>query len=362
MTQKAVRENLEIIEIIQESKSAKKAGIRDGYKQLLHGLENNEWDSILTFSPDRLSRNAGDLGQLVDLMDEGKVSEIRTHDQIFKNTPDEKFLLMLLCGQAKLENDYRGTNVKRGMRAVCHTGKRPGPTPLGYKLWYDPSNRKAQSKIVIDDERVHHIQKLFRLVGDNGLSTREAMRIVNNDGFITTKGNPVSIGTIIKILYDPFYTGEFEYPKSSGNWYQGNYEPIISKELYSKVQTQLAEPKVIYKDLLLGYICNKCRCSRCDVKPKYEIEKKKIRISCKNPDCRLQLSKTELLQIVAERILRSSPTKDVTKKIKNTASIMQEITEKKVTQKEALVYILKKANRDMLYRCLRNIKSPILLQ
>jgi len=263
MTQKAVRENLEIVEVIQESKSAKKAAIRDGYKQLLHGLEKNQWDAILTFSPDRLSRNAGDLGQLVDLMDEGKVAEIRTHDQIFKNTPDEKFLLMLLCGQAKLENDYRGTNVKRGMRAVCHTGKRPGPTPLGYKLWYDPKNKKAQSKIIIDDERVHHIQNLFRLVGENGLSTREAMRIVNNDGFMTTKGNHVSIGTIIKILHDPFYTGEFEYPKSSGTWYQGSYESIVSKELYETVQVVLqnAEKRPIKSSLQTitkHFCCKKC--------------------------------------------------------------------------------------------------------
>lgn len=166
---------------------------------------------------------------------------------------------------------------------MCHTGKRPGPTPLGY----NPNNRKAQSSIIIDDERSHHLQKIFRLVGENGLSTREAMRIVNNDGFITTKVNPMSIGTIIKILHDPFYTGEFEYPKGSGTWYQGSYEALVNKELYRKVQAQLVEPKAIYKDQLLECICNKCKCSRCDIKPKYELEKKKIRISCRNPDCRL---------------------------------------------------------------------------
>jgi DNA invertase Pin-like site-specific DNA recombinase len=61
-----------------------------------------------------LSRNAGDLGSVVDLMDENKLIEIRTYGQHFKNSPNEKFLLMILCSQAKLENDNKSINVKRG--------------------------------------------------------------------------------------------------------------------------------------------------------------------------------------------------------------------------------------------------------
>lgn len=71
---------------------------------------------------DRLSRNAGDLGSLVDLMDSNKLQQIRTYGQSFSNTPNEKFLLMILCSQVKLENDNRGVNVKRGIRAKCETG------------------------------------------------------------------------------------------------------------------------------------------------------------------------------------------------------------------------------------------------
>ncbi|QQS44711.1 recombinase family protein [Candidatus Roizmanbacteria bacterium] len=67
---------------------------------------------MLTWHPDRLSRNAGDLGVIVDLMDQGKLKEIRTYSQTFRNTPNDKFLLMILCSQAKLENDNKGINVK----------------------------------------------------------------------------------------------------------------------------------------------------------------------------------------------------------------------------------------------------------
>jgi DNA invertase Pin-like site-specific DNA recombinase len=51
---------------------------------------------------------------------------------MFSNNPNEKFLLMILCSQAKLENDQKGINVKRGIRAKCEMGWRPGPSPIGY--------------------------------------------------------------------------------------------------------------------------------------------------------------------------------------------------------------------------------------
>ena len=49
----------------------------------------------------------------------------------------------------------------------------------------------------------------------------------------------LSLGNIYKILDNTFYYGSFEYPKGSGQWYQGKHEPIVTKELYDEVQTQL---------------------------------------------------------------------------------------------------------------------------
>jgi site-specific DNA recombinase len=119
MKDMATREGLNIVIVKQESFSAKQSGYRPVFNEVLHGLQNGEFDAILTWAPDRLSRNAGDLGSLVDLMDMNKLRRIRTFGQTFSNTPNEKFLLMILCSQAKLENDNRGINVKRGIRAKC---------------------------------------------------------------------------------------------------------------------------------------------------------------------------------------------------------------------------------------------------
>lgn len=63
------------------------------------------FNTILTWAPDRLIKNAWNLRMPVDLMDQEKLLRIGTSTQTFSNNPDEKFLLIILCPQAKLEND-----------------------------------------------------------------------------------------------------------------------------------------------------------------------------------------------------------------------------------------------------------------
>ena len=97
----AERLNLNVIEVKKESHSAKASGERPVYKKLLQEIDQGKFNGVLTWAPDRLSRNAGDLGSLVDLMDQRKLIHIQTYGQTFSNSPNEKFLLMILCSQAK---------------------------------------------------------------------------------------------------------------------------------------------------------------------------------------------------------------------------------------------------------------------
>ena len=68
----------------------------------------------------------------MDLMDSGLLHEIRTNGQKFSNNPNEKFLLMILGSQAKLENDNKGINVKRGLKTRVEMGLWPSVAPTGY--------------------------------------------------------------------------------------------------------------------------------------------------------------------------------------------------------------------------------------
>ncbi|MFC1802281.1 recombinase family protein [Patescibacteria group bacterium] len=122
MIELAKREGLNIVETKRESHSSKDVGQRPVYNEMIAEIKQGKFNRILTWAPDRLSHNAGDLGAVVDLMDQKLLHDIRTYGQQFTNNPNEKFLLMILGSQAKLENDNKMVNVKRGLRARCQMG------------------------------------------------------------------------------------------------------------------------------------------------------------------------------------------------------------------------------------------------
>lgn len=234
----ADRDNLEVVDIRRESHSAKESGQRPVFKELLDDVRRGRYTGILTWAPDRLSRNAGDLGSVVDLMDENKLIEIRTYGQHFKNSPNEKFLLMILCSQAKLENDNKSINVKRGLRTRCEMGLRPGPAVFGY-LNEKHADKKCQ--VVLDPERSHIVKKMFEKVAYEKWSGRRIYQWLKFDLNLKTRnGNKgLTLSNIYMILENHFYYGAFEYPKKSGNFYTGKHEPIITKELFDLVQNQV---------------------------------------------------------------------------------------------------------------------------
>lgn len=252
----AERENLFIKEIRQESHSAKSSGLRPVFNQLLIDIRTGEFDAILTWAPDRLSRNAGDLGTLVDLMDQGKLKTIRTFSQSFSNNPNEKFLLMILCSQAKLENDNRGINVKRGLRAKCEAGWRPNSAPLGYT---NVMTENRISYIEVDKERALVVKQMFNKVAEKGYSGRVLKKWLDDIGFTTKSNKPIALSKIYKLLKSPFYYGEFIF---DGKRYKGKHEPLITKEIFDRVQYQLICPTKEWNKNVFPFK-HLCKCSSC---------------------------------------------------------------------------------------------------
>ena len=238
----AAKENINVVEIKRESHSAKDTGQRPIFNELIEDIKENKFNGILTWAPDRISRNAGDLGKVVDLMDQGILKEIRTHSQKFTNNPNEKFLLMILGSQAKLENDNRSINVKRGLRTRCEMGLWVGPAPLGY-LNQNRMDRKCQ--VIVDPLRAPAIKKMFEKVAYEKYSGRKLYHWLKHELNFYTRGNkPLTLSGIYRILDNPFYYGVFERPKGSGNWYQGKHKPLITQDLFEKAKTQLKRDNI----------------------------------------------------------------------------------------------------------------------
>lgn len=261
MTTLAKRESLDVVEIRQEAHSAKESAKRPVYNQLLIDIGKGQFNGILTWAPDRLARNAGDLGSVVDLMDRKQLLEIKTYGQTFTNSPNEKFLLMILGSQAKLENDNRGLNVKRGMKAKAEMGLRPGVAPTGY-LNEKRSDRKCH--MMVDPERGHVIKQMFEKVAYEKWSGRKLFYWLRDEiNFKTKNGKHLSLSNIYIILKNTFYYGVFEYPRKSGNWYTGIHTPLVSKELFDQVQAQIkVHHEFQYRSKEFAFtrlmVCGKC--------------------------------------------------------------------------------------------------------
>lgn len=251
-------EGLNVVCEKHESHSAKDSGQRPLYNEMLSELASGKYNAILTWAPDRLSRNAGDLGSIVDLMDQHRLLHIRTYSQTFTNSPNEKFLLMILCSQAKLENDNKSINVKRGIRSKCEMGWRPGTAPLGY------INRTfgGITDIIPDPDRAEIITEMFHKAAQ-GWSGRKLKTWLEKEKVTTRSGKSVPVSSILAMLINPFYYGRFQYPEGAGNpWYDGAHKPLISKELWDEIQQTRGVNKGVWGSKQFAFR-GLLKCGRC---------------------------------------------------------------------------------------------------
>ncbi|MDP2314889.1 MAG: recombinase family protein [Pseudomonadota bacterium] len=237
MREYATRAGLIIAETLVEAASAKRPG-RPVFEQLVGKISRGSVRAVLAWHPDRLSRNALDAARLVDLMDQGKLAEIHTPSQVFRATPTDKFFLTFHWGQAKLENDNKSVNVKRGLNEKARRGARPSPAPTGYLN--DPLKPKGQKAVLLDPDRAPLVRRMFDLVLA-GTPPAEVRRRANDEwGFRTRHGRPLSRSCFYLMLSRPFYAGEFEYPEGSGIWHKGSHPPILTLGEFDRIKKLLA--------------------------------------------------------------------------------------------------------------------------
>ena len=237
------KHNLNVVNSIEESKSAHKPG-REGFEKMLMSIENGKSNAVLVWHPNRLCRNMTDGGKILDLMDTGKLLEIRTPSRTYHNTPEDKFMLTLEFGLSKKDSDDKSVVVKRGLEGKCRKGWRPGVAPQGYLN--DKATESGFRRILTDPDRLSHIKKLFQLYLQ-GTPVKQLYFTVRDEwGYRTAQrkrsgGGPLSISMIYKILTNKFYTGRFEYPEGSGIWYDGDYERAITEEEFNQIQLLLGK-------------------------------------------------------------------------------------------------------------------------
>ena len=152
----AQKENLTLVDVLTESKTAKQTG-RIVFNEMLKRIEAGEAEGILSWNPDRLARNAVDAGQIIHLLDTGKLLDLKFPTVLFQNNPQGLFMLSIAFGQSKYYVDSLSENTKRGLRQKVRKGECPGQAPLGYL------NDRLNKKIIIDPYSSKIVQEVFDL-------------------------------------------------------------------------------------------------------------------------------------------------------------------------------------------------------
>lgn len=385
----ATRDGFLIADIKRESHSAKESGQRPVYNQMIQELGSGKFNAILTWAPDRLSRNAGDLGSIVDLMDQGKLIEIRTASQRFTNHPNEKFLLMILCSQAKLENDNKSVNVKRGLKTKVEMGYRPNMAPLGYL--HDKYAPKGERRIFIDPERGPVIKEAFQKIAYEGWTGRDLKHWMDVEkGFRTRKGKRISLSMIYRMVDNPFYTGRYEFPRGSGKWFEGKHEILITQEVFDRAcECMKGDPRKTLIGTKEFAFTKMFRCGSCGsgISPDEKIKRlkdgtirryvyygcsKKWMTGCKEPWIREEELMDQLLKIIDKVDIQELKAVDrikeelerVQKMIKSLGGHADQLIDSipKIDARSCAKYILKEGTREEKRDLLAHLRNEIIVK
>ena len=88
-------------DIIEESKSAKKSGERPLFDDMLQGFRTGKYHGLISWSPDRVSRNMKEAGEVIEMIDDQAIQDLAFVTYQFDNSPNGKMMLGILFATSK---------------------------------------------------------------------------------------------------------------------------------------------------------------------------------------------------------------------------------------------------------------------
>lgn len=288
---KALAENMgldsEKIPIITERLSARKSSAlvpkskkRVQFDEMLQSFRTGKYHGLIAWSPDRLSRNMKDAGEIIEMVDEEYIQDLAFCTYQFENSPNGKMMLGILFATSKQYSDKLAVDVKRGTDGNIKDGKYNGVTKKGYYV-------DAVTGFFIPDE--YNWNLLRKAVDMRLYENKSNIEIANflNDAKLTEIKDPDEPRTLVKvtkqmvgnIFEDSFYCGLYKYGDNLTNLIEtSTFKPLITADEYIMLNGDVAKnfgrttavksnrsPRLDY-----GLLNNKVICDYCDVPMQFQ--------------------------------------------------------------------------------------------
>lgn len=228
----AQREGIHVVQEFEDVETAKRAG-RSSFGEMVAFLreKSSTCRILLVEKTDRLYRNIKDWVTIDELSIE--VHFVKENVVLSEDSrSSEKFMHGIKVLMAKNYIDNLGEEVRKGMIEKARQGHWPTVAPVGYQ------NNLATHRIEPDPDRAPGIVKLFEWYASGEYSLKALTRKAAAMGLTNrTGGTPLVKAKIHQLLQNPIYYGEFYW---LGQLHQGLHKPIISRDLFTRVQDVFA--------------------------------------------------------------------------------------------------------------------------
>jgi len=257
----ANKNGYEVIKVFIEKGESAKTQDRTELQKLIKYVINKKKHitAIIIWKYDRLTRNLSDQTELVKNFSKLNVRVLSTTENNEENSTG-KLMRNIIGSFAQYENDVKSERTISGMKQACKDGRWCWPAPIGYKNTRDSSNKP----LIVPTEDSVYIKKIFELASLDIYKQTEILELLKNEGF-----NPISKNMLNRLLRNPLYCGLIKV-KWFDEYLEAIHEPIVSKELFFKVQNLINDKYNLHSGKLRNHpdfpLRNFVMCPSCEVK------------------------------------------------------------------------------------------------
>lgn len=285
--------NLKIFrdEPFKEEKSAFESDKRVVFDSLLKEIsqKNRRFNSILAFTPDRLSRNMKEAGILIDMLDKGQIVDMKFAAFHFENDYNGLMNLGIHFVMAKQYSDNLSVHTHKGIQKKVESGKGLATPKLGYRF------QSKENRYFRPDGKNYQLVKDAFQMALEGKTQAEIAKYLNTMKFkFRDKLRIMSENPVSRMLKDPFYAGVFVFGNEIANMQNADplFEPIITPREFFLIR-EILEGKtrtfspfqsttILLQDLVTCSFCGSI------MKPSDKNKgktKKYLRVGCNKVNC-----------------------------------------------------------------------------